>query len=64
MTINELIDQLAKIPEERHNEEVKVYVNGRLSGILQINHLEPDCRLSNGEVRAFIHTTSTWEYSD
>lgn len=40
MTIQELIDELQKMPEERREEDADVYVAGPLSGFLHINSIE------------------------
>ena len=55
MTIRELILQLNAVPEERRDEDVRIYVQGTISGFLKIEGFKLDkekLKLSSGWVWA------------
>lgn len=41
MTVNELIKQLQDLPFEQRTKKVAIYVNGCISGILDIDKVSP-----------------------
>lgn len=42
MTITELITSLQEIPQHRRDEEIQIYVDGDISGFLEIEAVELD----------------------
>ncbi len=42
MTITELITSLQEIPQHRRDEEIQIYVDGDISGYLEINKVALD----------------------
>ncbi len=53
MTIQEAIDALIKVPEHRRSEELKIYIDGPLSGFLRVDEvrLDPDKNYINVTAR-------------
>lgn len=42
MTIRELINRLNEMPDDRKDEDVLIYIDGPISGMLEISHFEMD----------------------
>lgn len=54
MTITELITSLQEIPQHRRDEEIQIYVDGDISGFLEIAAVE-----ENEEVGGYFSYIST-----
>ena len=58
MKVQELIDKLNELPDK--DIEVKIYVAGQLSGILEIDRLWTP----TSKDRYYIRTKNPWRYDD
>lgn len=63
MTIRELILQLNAVPEERRDEDVRIYVQGTISGFLKIEGFKLDKDVSREEKRRLnvIESVYSWQ---
>lgn len=63
MTIRELILQLNAVPEERRDEDVRIYVQGTISGFLNIESFKLDDDLRREEKRRLnvIQSVYSWQ---